>query len=135
MRLHGVIETCLYVDDLVAAEDFVTRVLGLKPLAREPGRHVFFPVGEASMLLLFDPASTAHGEHFPHHGAHGPGHAALGIAAEDYEPWKARLVAAGVAIEKEIVWPLGGRSVYFRDPAGNSFELITPHVWGLPAGW
>ncbi len=25
--------------------------------------------------------------------------------------------------------------LYFRDPAGNSVELITPGVWGLPSGW
>jgi TfoX/Sxy family transcriptional regulator of competence genes len=27
------------------------------------------------------------------------------------------------------------RSLYFRDPAGNSVELVTPGVWGLPSGW
>ena len=38
-------------------------------------------------------------------------------------------------IEKEVEWPKGGRSLYFRDPAGNSVELVTPGVWGLPSGW
>jgi catechol 2,3-dioxygenase-like lactoylglutathione lyase family enzyme len=28
--------------------------------------------------------------------------------------------------------PRGGRSFYFRDPAGNSLELATPRIWGLP---
>jgi hypothetical protein len=37
-----------------------------------------------------------------------------------------------VAIEHEATWPRGGRSFYFRDPAGNSLELATPRIWGLP---
>ena len=38
-------------------------------------------------------------------------------------------------IGDEVVWPRGGRSIYFRHPAGNSVEPITPGVWGLPSGW
>ena len=45
--------------------------------------------------------------------------------------WRDRLQAANVAIETEIRWPAGGRSLYFRDPAGNSIELATPRVWGF----
>ena len=41
----------------------------------------------------------------------------------------------GVSIEKEVEWPKGGKSLYFRDPTGNSVELVTPGVWGLPSGW
>jgi hypothetical protein len=41
----------------------------------------------------------------------------------------------GVTVEKEVEWPRGGKSLYFRDPAGNSVELVTPGVWGLPSGW
>jgi hypothetical protein len=40
-----------------------------------------------------------------------------------------------VKIEHEQVWERGGRSVYFRDPGGNSVELVTPGIWGLPSGW
>ena len=46
-----------------------------------------------------------------------------------------RLQEHGVVIEKEVLWPRGGTSLYFRDPAGNSVELLTPGVWGLPSGW
>jgi hypothetical protein len=34
-----------------------------------------------------------------------------------------------------IEWPSGGRSIYFRDPAGNLVDLVTPGVWGLPSDW
>jgi len=71
----------------------------------------------------------------PPHGASGPGHFALGIDAEAFDPWRKLLQGHGVTIEKEVEWPRGGRSLYFRDPAGNSVELVTPGVWGLPSGW
>jgi hypothetical protein len=45
------------------------------------------------------------------------------------------LTAKGIVIEKEVSWPRGGRSLYFREPAGNVVELVTPGVWGTPAGW
>jgi catechol 2,3-dioxygenase-like lactoylglutathione lyase family enzyme len=41
----------------------------------------------------------------------------------------------GVPIELETDWPRGGKSLYFRDPAGNSVELITRGLWGLSDGW
>jgi hypothetical protein len=28
-----------------------------------------------------------------------------------------------------------GRSIYFRDPAKNSVELVTPGTWQSPSGW
>jgi len=102
---------------------------------KEPGRHAFFQVGEASVLLAFRAEATLKGDPLPPHGATGPGHFALGIAAEDLDGWRKLLQGHGVTIEKEVGWPRGGKSLYFRDPAGNSVELVTPGVWGLPSGW
>ena len=45
--------------------------------------------------------------------------------------WRERLSAEGIAIEKEVDWPGGGRSIYFRDPAGNSVELASARIWRL----
>lgn len=135
MHTTAIIETAIYVDDLLAAERFYTAVLGLKVLGKEPGRHVFFQVGDASVLLAFLPETTLKGDLLPAHGAHGPGHFAFGIQAADLDAWRARLSAAGVAIAQEVQWPRGGQSIYFRDPAGNAVELATPGVWGLPSGW
>ena len=39
--------------------------------------------------------------------------------------------SAGVDIETEVEWPGGGRSIYVRDPAGNSVELASSTIWGL----
>lgn len=116
-------------------EAFYTRLLSLKVIGKEPGRHVFFSVGPGSVLLIFRAETTLKGGVFPAHGATGPGHVAFGIRPELLGAWRERLVASGVVIEKEYTWPRGGQSIYFRDPAGNSVELITPGVWGTASGW
>jgi catechol 2,3-dioxygenase-like lactoylglutathione lyase family enzyme len=87
------------------------------------------------MLLIFDPATTARGGTFPPHGATGPGHVAVGIRPESLDGWRRHLPDSGVVIEMEYTSPRGGHSLYFRDPAGNLVALVTPGVWGLPAGW
>ena len=135
MNIQAVIETAIYVDDLDAAEDFYRRVLGLRVIAKEAGRHVFFAVGDRSVLLAFSPQVTLRGDVLPYHGSHGPGHLALGIERQSWDAWRQRLVEKGIGIEKEVEWPTGGKSMYFRDPAGNSVELLTPGVWGLASGW
>jgi catechol 2,3-dioxygenase-like lactoylglutathione lyase family enzyme len=135
VTIKAVIETAIYVDDLQATEAFYGTILGLRVMGKEPGRHVFFQVGESSVLLAFLADATLKGDPLPPHGATGPGHFALGIEKESFDAWRKRLHGHGVTIEKEIEWPRGGRSLYFRDPAGNSVELVTPGLWGLPSGW
>ena len=130
-RIDRVLETVLYVDDLDAAERFYGEVLGLELDSRQDGVFVFFRCG-AGMLLLFEPGAAASGRKVPAHGARGPGHACFAVAEDALDGWQERLSAAGVAIEQEASWPRGGRSFYFRDPAGNSLELATPRIWGLP---
>jgi catechol 2,3-dioxygenase-like lactoylglutathione lyase family enzyme len=130
-EIDRVLETVLYVDDLAAAERFYGEVLGLEVDSRQDGVFVFFRCG-AGMLLLFEPAAAASGRRVPAHGARGPGHACFAVPEQALDAWQARLAAAGVAIEQEAKWPRGGRSFYFRDPAGNSLELATPRIWGLP---
>jgi catechol 2,3-dioxygenase-like lactoylglutathione lyase family enzyme len=132
MRAERILETCLYVHDLEAAEEFYRRVLGLEPLSRVAGRHVFFRCGDG-VLLLFNPAETRRptGD-VPIHGADGPGHVAFAIRRGEVAAWREQLRQQGVTIEQELTWPSGGQSLYFRDPAGNSVELATPATWRLP---
>ena len=130
MRAREILEACLYAPDLEAAEAFYTDVIGLEPIGRVEGRHVFFRCG-ARVFLVFDPAATIGGERIPGHGAHGPGHVAFAVRADELEGWRAQLAAKDVGIEQEVEWPGGGRSIYFRDPAGNSVELGTPAIWAI----
>jgi catechol 2,3-dioxygenase-like lactoylglutathione lyase family enzyme len=135
MKIKAVVETAIYVDDLPAAEAFYGKILGLRVMSHEPGHHVFFQVGASSVLLAFIADTTVKGDQLPSHGAKGPGHFALGIAADELDGWRRTLQEGGVSIEQEVEWPRGGKSLYFRDPAGNLVELVTPGVWGLPSGW
>jgi catechol 2,3-dioxygenase-like lactoylglutathione lyase family enzyme len=135
LKIKAVIETAIYVDDLQATETFYGTILGLRVMGKEAGRHVFFQVGEESVLLAFLAETTLKGDHLPAHGTTGPGHFALGIEAADLDAWRRRLNENSVIIEKEVEWERGGKSIYFRDPSGNSVELVTPGVWGLPSGW
>jgi catechol 2,3-dioxygenase-like lactoylglutathione lyase family enzyme len=131
MRAERVLETCLYVDDLDAAERFYTNVLALEVESRANDRHVFFRCGNA-MFLLFNPATTEQaGGPVPPHGARGQGHVAFAVSQADIPAWKAQLQERRVALEAEVTWPSGGTSLYFRDPAGNSVELTSPAIWRL----
>ncbi len=129
MRLLHILETSIYVNDLETAAAFYAHILGLQEIGREEGRHVFFRCGPG-VLLLFNPQKTREsGDDVPSHGAEGPGHVAFAIPTDEVERWRQHLVAQGITIEREIVWPHGGHSLYFRDPAGNSLELATPALW------
>jgi catechol 2,3-dioxygenase-like lactoylglutathione lyase family enzyme len=134
---RAVLETCVYAADLDAAERFYGEVLGLDCFARVPGRHVFFRCGPG-VFLVFNPERTAGeqsqvgGVGVPLHGATGAGHAAFAVPEAELPAWRERLARHGVAVEAEIAWPKGGRSLYVRDPAGNSIELASPTLWGLP---
>jgi catechol 2,3-dioxygenase-like lactoylglutathione lyase family enzyme len=126
-----VLETCLYVDDLAAAEAFYRDVLGLAFHSRGEGRHVFFHCGDGMLLLFNAEACLAPLEdNIPLHGAHGPGHLAFAAMSDELEAWMNRLKASGIDIESIIDWPQGGRSFYFRDPAGNCLEFAEPRIWG-----
>lgn len=130
-KLDRVLETILYADDLDAAERFYAEVLGLKLDSRKPGVFAFFRIGDA-MLLLFRPEASRRNRDVPPHGSEGPGHACFAVREAELDGWKDHLTRHGVVIEHEQAWPRGGRSFYFRDPAGNSLEIATPRIWGLP---
>jgi len=130
-QLLSILETALYAADLDAAAEFYGRVLGLEVESQVEGRHVFLRCGDG-MLLVFDPRATSRANGpVPAHGATGPGHVAFAVADGSLEAWAARLRDGGVEIEAEVEWPGGDRSIYFRDPAGNSLELTTPWIWGI----
>lgn len=129
MQPDGVLETCICVDDLDAAEAFYGGVLGLVRIERHPERHVFYRCGPGVFLIFVAEHSSLADSALPPHGTSGPGHAAFAVPGEDIELWKHHLAANHIEIEHEIDWPQGGRSIYFRDPAGNSIELAEPRIW------
>ncbi len=132
MKARQIFETVLYARDLAAVEDFYRDAIGLEVLSRGKAVAVF-RCGEG-VLLIFDPAVTQRtGRGVPTHGTEGPGHIAFAMPDAELDRWREHLQARGVPIEMEVVWPEGGRSIYVRDPAGNSVELAPPTIWG--GGW
>ncbi len=136
MKPSAILESALYVTDLDAAEAFYRDVLGLEKIAKVDSRHVFFRCGEG-VLLLFNAEATRHAPPpdaklpVPAHGTVGQGHLCFAATAEEIEDWKVVLTRRGIAVEADFEWPQGGRSIYFRDPSGNSIEFAEPRIWGL----
>ena len=73
--------------------------------------------------------TSAPGRPVPSHGATGPGHVALAVETGAIDAFAWELRREGVEIEREITWDEGGRSLYVRDPAGNSVKLIEGEAW------
>jgi catechol 2,3-dioxygenase-like lactoylglutathione lyase family enzyme len=144
-KFRKIVETCIYSSNLEAMKDFYVNRIGLEFASEEKGRHVFLKAGK-SMLLIFNPENTRIDESksgFPLHGAMTPPaciHFALEMEKEeDYVVLKRKLKNNKISIEKEMSWRRGGgkeeeekekgKSIYFRDPAGNLVEFITRGNW------
>jgi catechol 2,3-dioxygenase-like lactoylglutathione lyase family enzyme len=136
MTPTSILESALYVTNLTAAEDFYGSVLGLEQISKVDGRHIFYRCG-SGVLLLFNASATKIPPApetklpVPPHGTTGAGHLAFGATPAELDRWKSYLEAHGVDIEATVEWPQGGRSIYFRDPSGNSLEFAEPKIWGL----
>ena len=130
VRVTGVYETALYAGDVDAVARFYVDVLGLRAIDAPDEHSAALRLEDGGVLLLFDPRRTsAAGRFVPAHGAEGAGHVAFAVPGGALEAAKAGLEREGVAIEREIEWPRGGRSLYFRDPAGNSVEIVDGEIW------
>ena len=130
-----ILETAIYAVNLEETARFYETVLGLERIVSYPDRHVFFRLEDA-VLLIFNPQSTVLPSKdpkmpVPSHGGIGPGHVCFNATAGQIEHWVRRLSDALIEIEADFVWPAGGRSIYFRDPAGNSIEFAEPRIWGF----
>lgn len=128
--LAGVLETVLYYppgkhDEMAV---FYEEVLGMRSIGRSPDHFLFYRAGR-SVLLLFNHEAAAGQDSPPPHGASGAGHVCFLVPEAAYGEWKAHLQGRGVALEEEVEWPRGGRTFYFRDPAGNALEIADRDVW------
>ncbi|MDQ2092718.1 VOC family protein [Rhodalgimonas zhirmunskyi] len=132
--ISGVLEAALYVDDLDAAAAFYGGVIGLEEVTRRDTRHIFYRAGETIVLLFvaretLKPPGPGAALPVPTHGATGPGHLCFNVPGADLDDWVETLTTAGIAIEADFHWPNGARSIYVRDPAGNSVEFAEPKLW------
>jgi catechol 2,3-dioxygenase-like lactoylglutathione lyase family enzyme len=135
MKVTGVLETALYVDDVPRARDFYQRLFGFPELVGDD-RFCALNVADRQVLLLFKKGGTTHpmkmpGGILPPHDGSGTTHFAFSIDASELAGWEARLDEQGIAIESRVNWPRGGVSLYFRDPDGHLGELVTPGCWAI----
>ena len=106
------------------------------PKMHGDSRFAALNVAERDVLLLFkrgettQPIETPGGIIPPHDGV-GRNHLAFAISASELNPWKDYLAGKGIAIESRVHWPMGGISIYFRDPDDNLVELGTPGLWPI----
>lgn len=128
-ELIAVLETVLYHDsaDREPVERFYREALGLRVVAAW-GDGLAFRIGRG-VLLLFDRARLAQrADPTADHGTSGAGHVCLQARGDDYDRWREQLDAAGVRIVHDHDWG-GGRSFYFKDPAGNLLEIADGDLW------
>ena len=133
LKTEGILETSVYVDDMVQAHEFYHGVLGLERMV-ENGRLAAYDAGDRSALLVFQRDQTLNdmetaGGTVPGHNSTGPAHFAFRISEESYGRWKLHLEARQIAIISEVDWGERGKSLYFNDPDGNVLELATPDLW------
>ncbi|MBL4808980.1 MAG: VOC family protein [Phycisphaerales bacterium] len=135
MKPSSILETILYSSDIEQAAWFYHQVLGLDMPGGMSELMTCFHIDDNHVLLIFDPSkSDKPGRGVPSHGPRGAGHIALRIEESQYDSWKKQLSTFGVGIEQEVDWATEesfrpGRSIYCRDPYGNSVELITANIW------
>ena len=134
-EVTGVVETCLYVDDLERATRFYEDVFEFKRLIGDE-RFCALSVADRNVLLLFRKGATLEamptpGGVIPPHNGAGELHLAFAIPATAEAGWQQRLGERGIPIESTVDWPRGGRILYFRDPDRHLLELITPGCWSI----
>lgn len=133
MQAARILETALYVRDVAEAITFYRDIIGLEPVGKVSERNAFFRCGDG-ILLIFKAEETLKPPvpgslPVPPHGTTGPGHVCFAASREEIDGWRKHLVKHAIAIETELEWPNGARSLYFRDPSGNSLELAEPKLW------
>jgi len=133
MKIDGVVETAIHVEDVARSEEFYRRLFGLRKLAGDD-RFCSFEVPGNAVFLLFKKGGTLAplqipGGIIPPHDGDGHMHFAFKISAGALAQCERELAENGVAIESRVNWPRGGVSLYFRDPDEHLVELITPGCW------
>src|ERR1700683_2716026 len=133
MKINGVVETAIHVEDVARSAEFYEGLFGLRRLAGDD-RFCALEIPGNAVFLLFrkggtpQPVPTPGGIIPPHDGS-GRMHFAFKISTGWLDACARELKERGIAIESRVDWPRGGTRLYFRDPDEHLVELITPGCW------
>ena len=103
--INGIVESCLYSNDLPRSIRFYQGQLGLR-LIESGERLCVFSVADKQVLLIFqsggkpEPVPTPGGM-IPPHEAAGQLHFAFAISKEAFAAWEKHLMARGIPIESK----------------------------------
>lgn len=128
-KLHGILESSLYVSDVPRSIRFYQETFGFRVISHFGERGCAMHAGPQQVLLLFNKGASR-AIPTPHDGD-GELHLAFAIPSEELSNWESWLQRTGVAIEEKKQWDLGGWSLYFRDPDRHLIELATPGTWSV----
>ena len=134
-NLNGILETSLYVEDMVASIRFYQEVLQFQQLGSDD-RFCALRAAHQQILLLFKKGAskepmTIDGGTIPPHDGKGQLHLAFAIEEQELESWEEWLEVHRVPVESKVRWGRGGQSLYIRDPDRHLIELVTPGCWAI----
>ena len=132
-KTEGLLESALYVSEPARSARFYEEIFGFSVISDFGARGCAMSAGGRHVLLLFKKGGSRESSpdnRTPHDGD-GELHVAFAIAAEELARWEAWLGEKGIAVEEKRRWPLGGWSLYFRDPDRHLLEVVTPGVWSV----
>lgn len=137
MQTRGIDHLAIVADDMPAAMDFYTRVMGFRlvhvrrvPYERDRGqppyenlRHYFFDMGNDSLFAVFEYPKGLPRQNRDHVG--GMQHVAFHVPPGEFDALIERVKSCGVEVIGPV--PLGGRfwSAYVFDPFGVRLEFAT----------
>jgi glyoxalase family protein len=121
LALRGFDGVRAYASDPDRSRELLERTLGFSRSDRSDGARVWERRGESrgSLYAYDDPP--------PEPGVPGAGtvhHVAWASPADEHEPWRDRVAAAGMR-PTQVIDRFYFRSVYFREPSGVLFEIAT----------
>jgi len=128
-RTDGILESSLYVSDVLRSIRFYQEIFGFSLISDFGGRGCAMHAGPKQVLLLFKKGASR--DITSPHDGDGELHLALAIPAAALAEWESWLQQKGIPIEEKRSWESGGWSLYFRDPDRHLLELATPGVWSV----
>ncbi len=127
-KSEGLLESSLYVNDVVASARFYEKIFGFRTISDFGERGCAMQAGDRQVLLLFKKGGSRLIQS-PHDGD-GELHVAFAIPNSELSSWEAgwrRTESRWKRADSE----LGGVSVSFRDPDRHLIEIATPGVWSI----